>query len=517
MKTFYLLAGVLLLTSCVSVKKYNQRLNEPLAPAKLHADVDFTIKKLEKLHPHLYQYISKKDFHHKVDSIKASILQPQTPLQFYKKLAPLVAEIRQGHLRLHPPLSRSTKAEEKQLLKKSSLLGQFDYKVYDNRLFVAQNRDSIPNINRGTEIVSVNHIRVQQLLGEYKSYYSSDGYNTTFRPYMAAKIWTSIFTAEYGMLDSIEITARNMDHVSTFWLRRRNIAETKKEEEKRVKQIRKTDSGRVADYNTLSRSFNRELSFVTKDSAVALMKIKTFSGTYSSRFYREKFSVLKKSPARYLILDLRDNLGGSLFEINNLYSYFVSEEFRFIKDIEITSYQSLLQADYLSLMNWKKKTLAVLGYPVYVIGTLLATKKEVGRTYLRNNKKIASIYKPKENSFKGKIYVLINGGSFSASSIISSKLKSDHRAVLVGEETGGANDGTVAGRYVTVKLPESKLILPIGMMHIQPNINFTHTKKGVEPDVEIIPTLEQELADEDVQLEFILNQIAAERDSATIL
>jgi C-terminal processing protease CtpA/Prc len=54
-------------------------------------------------------------------------------------------------------------------------------------------------------------------------------------------------------------------------------------------------------------------------------------------------------------------------------------------------------------------------------------------------------------------FVLINGSSFSASSILTSKLKNDKKAVLVGEETGGANDGTVAGFYSfqTLLIPRS--------------------------------------------------------------
>jgi C-terminal processing protease CtpA/Prc len=43
---------------------------------------------------------------------------------------------------------------------------------------------------------------------------------------------------------------------------------------------------------------------------------------------------------------------------------------------------------------------------------------------------------------KEKIYVMINGGSFSASSLISSNLKTP-KVTFVGEETGGAFNGTV--------------------------------------------------------------------------
>ena len=239
------------------------------------------------------------------------------------------------------------------------------------------------------------------------------------------------------------------------------------------------------------------------------MKIKTFSGTYSRKFYKQSFALLKKSPAKYLILDVRDNLGGSLSEINNLYSYFVSEDFKFIKDMEVTSRGSMFHANYFNSVPVLAKPIAALTYPLYLVATALSVKKKDDKFYLRNNG-LFSLKKAKSNHFEGKIYVLINGSSFSASSIISSKLKGDKRAYLVGEETGGTNDGTVAGRYSTEKLPNSKLRLPIGLMLVQPNIAFTETKKGVVPDKEIIPTLQEVLTKKDIQLEWIMEEIKNE-------
>jgi C-terminal processing protease CtpA/Prc len=70
-------------------------------------------------------------------------------------------------------------------------------------------------------------------------------------------------------------------------------------------------------------------------------------------------------------------------------------------------------------------------------------KKENGNYYSSNSQS-----KPRainKNAFKGKVYVMINRGSFSASSVISSNLKGSKRATFVGEETGGAYNGTVAG------------------------------------------------------------------------
>ena len=172
----------------------------------------------------------------------------------------------------------------------------------------------------------------------------------------------------------------------------------------------------------------------------------------------------------------------------------------------------MFQADYLANFPILVKPLAIIVYPFYLVGTALSTKKVNEKIYLRNNG-IFALKKPKKNNFKGKVYVLINGSSFSAASILPSKLKDENRAFLVGEETGGANDGTVAGRYSTEKLKNSKLYLPIGLMLIQPNIKFTNTKKGVVPDKEIIPTLEEILQKKDVQLDWAMAEINKENPS----
>lgn len=507
LKTTLQLFLLALLTSCVSVKKHNAKHEILIAPEKLKQDVDFSYKKLQKLHPNLYWYISKDSLDYKFDSLKNSIRQPLKPNEFYRKLAPVIAQIKEGHLRLVPLEKRLTRKEIKNLEKQKGLLSRYNFVLDGNRIFVKDNAEKIPNMNVGTEILKIKDIPVKDLLESYRPFVNSDGENQTFQKYILARRWPSYFTADHGILDSVKIEAQYRNESKTFYLKREKITKTeKKKVENANKKITKSEKGKTKDYNVITKSYNRDLQFPVKDSTVAYMKIKTFSGIYSRKFYRESFATLKKSPAKYLILDIRDNLGGSLAEINNLYSYLVSEKFQFINDIEITSPSAMYQANYFSEFSWLTKPFAVAGYPFYLMGTALSIKKESDRFYLRNNG-IFGLKKPKENNFKGKIYVLINGSSFSAASILPSKLKHEKRAFLVGEETGGANDGTVAGRYSTKKLPNSKVYLPIGLMLIQPSIEFTHTKKGVIPDHEIIPTLQEVLAKKDIQLDWVMEKI----------
>lgn len=513
MKKFILFSLLFIISSCISVKKHNEKLETPISVEHLKKDVDFAHRKLEKLHPKLYWYISKEDLNHQFDSLKNTINKPLKPNEFYQKLAPIIANIKEGHLRLYASDKRLTKKEIKHLKNQKGLLNRYNFVIDNDRIFVKDNVDKIPNMNVGTEIIAIKDMPVKNLLQKYKPLINSDGENTTFQKYSIARRWPSIFTAEYGILDSVKIEAKYQNKIKTFYIHREKITtEEKKKTEHENKKLTKSETGKTKDYNIQSKSFNRDLQFPTKDSTIAYLKIKTFSGTYSRKFYKQSFAAIKKSPTKYLILDVRDNLGGSLSEINNLYSYMVSEQFKFINDIEVTSRTSIFHANYFNDIPVLAKPIAAITYPIYLIGTAFSVKRTADKFHLKNND-IFPLKKPKKNHFDGKIYVLINGSSFSASSIISSKLKGDKRAFLVGEETGGANDGTVAGRYSTEKLPNSKLKLPIGLMLIQPNIEFTQTKKGVLPDLEIIPTLQQILQKKDIQLEWVMEEIEKQQST----
>ena len=499
------------MVSCTSVKEFNKKLEEPIPSVKLKQDVDFANKKLQKFHPNLYWYITKNQLDYKFDSLKQTIKQPLKPSEFYLKLAPIIADVREGHLRLVPLEKKLTKKETKKLKNQKGLLSRFNYVIQDNHLYLKDNAENVGNLKVGTELLKINDVPVAEILNKYRPLVTSDGYNTTYQKYSLARRFNTYFTLEYGILDSVKIEAKLKDSIQNLVLKRETKTKTEKKKEKQDQKL--TQEKKTKGYNPITKSFNRNLQFLAKDSSVAYIKIKSFSGTYSKKFYKETFATLKKAKTEYLIIDIRDNLGGSLAEINNLYTYFAKEKFKFIKDIEVSSRTSILSTDYLSNFPTLTKPLGVISYPLYMMFSVISTKKKDGKFYIKD---LFPSKKPKTNAYKGETYILINGSSFSASSIISAKLKADHLATLVGEETGGANDGTVAGIYTTQKLPNSKMRLPIGLFLIQPNIEFSNTMKGVTPNVEIIPTLEEVLQKKDVQLNWILNDISSKKNISKI-
>lgn len=508
----YLLPALLFFfSSCISVDKHNEKLNIPVPVEKLREDIDFTHRKLEELHPKLYWHLPKEKLNYQFDSLKSALKNPLKPNEFYIKLAPIIVNIKEGHLRLFPLYPRLTKKEIKNSRYDQGLFSRYNFLIRNDQIYVKDNLHQIPNMETGTEILKINDLDVSSLLKKYRPFVNSDGENTTFQNYSMAFKWPALFTTEYGTMDSVKLETKYNNCNKTFYIHRKIVSKEEREKNKEEnKKLIDKESWKTKDYNIATRSFNRDLQFLRPDSAIAYMKIKTFSGTNSAKFYKQSFEKIKQSPAKYLVLDVRDNLGGSLAEIHNLYSYLVPTKFKFINDMEVTSRTSMFKADYFKKIPAYAKPLAALTYPFYLVGTGLSVKKQDDKFYLKNNNLFA-LKKPKKNNFEGKIYVLINGSSFSASSIIASKLKADERAFLVGEETGGANDGTVAGRYSTITLPNSELVLPVGLMAVQPNIQFEETGKGVVPHKIIIPTLQEVLKKKDVQLDWILNEIENNR------
>lgn len=177
-----------------------------------------------------------------------------------------------------------------------------------------------------------------------------------------------------------------------------------------------------------------------------------------------------------------------------------------LKNAQVTSKTSLWKLGIFSHVPKVSYPFIAAFYPFYMGFSFIKTKKNADGSYyysLTGSKsRVAN-----SNHFSGKIYVLINGGSFSASCLLSSTLKANKNVTFVGEETGGAFNGTVAGIMPVVNLPNSKLALRLGLMDIKP-INQTEVfGRGVFPDIEITPTIQDRIAGKDPEMDWILNDV----------
>lgn len=514
MKNIIILFGTLFLFSCQSTKKFNQQLAQPIAAEKLQKDVDFSYKKLKQLHPKLYWYISKEKLDFKFDSLKKSIQKPMTGLAFYKELSQVVKHVGQGHLSVLPSLPKTTKKETKALNKKGKTpFSQFDFEYIDNKLIITKNR-SRHTILANTEVVSINSEKPSDLISIYSKRIASDGFNTTFFNRHIGKYLGMFFTLDKGKTqDSLQLLLKLEGKDSLFVVKRDTFGTNSNQKTLKLSKKERREKAKFNSkygFNKEAKTFTRQLKFIDKDSITAMMSIKGFSNGNAHDFYEDAFNILSAANAKNLIIDLRNNPGGRLAEIEDLYSYLVQEPFVFIDDYEVVSKTSFLNMNYFKGSGYVIKFFKILGAPIFYPLYYFKTKKTENKVLLTNM--FSKTRQPKPTNFKGKIYVIINGGSFSASSIISSNLKSTQRAFFVGEETGGAYNGTVAAQIPLVQLPNSKVNLKIGLAVVSATGKTEIVGRGIFPDKEILPTLEDRKNNIDPELNWILDDIRRDKE-----
>lgn len=527
MKRVLLVFLILLLISCNSLEKYNQAILNPQSVAALHEDVDKTYLKLKRNHPLLYQYISKEQLEYKFDSLKQTITTPLTSKVFFKKLAPVVRSVGQGHISMSPPQVKRDRKTKKTYRDKKFGFNTLRYRYVDETLFVnsAKGEDSLLV---GAEVIAIDDRTPKDLVNEYNQYIASDGYNSTLFDAFVGSRFHAYYYQENGFKDSIQVTFKQRDSVFSkqyTWedkfqkkdstavtkeIKKPYVKPTKEERRKRkdsLKQVRKKNY--MYDYRSSTGEYGRMLNFIGKDSTVAYMKIRGFTAGDSDIFYAQSFKTLDSLQTKNLVIDLRDNGGGALKEISDLYSYLTDKEFVFLNESEVTRRTPILNMFMTNTNPTVIKVFAGLFSPIIVTHNLLKTRKRDGKLYYRF--KGVKPQEPKENNFKGKLYVLINGNSFSASSILSTHLKATGRATFVGQETGGAYNGTVAGLFSKYELPNSKIKISMGMMQLEAPYKVNPDGYGVKPDVEIMPTLSDIENDVDPHLDWVLKDINSKK------
>ena len=106
------------------------------------------------------------------------------------------------------------------------------------------------------------------------------------------------------------------------------------------------------------------------------------------------------------------------------------------------------------------------------------------------------------------MYVLINGISISGSADVAALLHYHREATFIGEETGGAYYGNNAGDFINLTLPNTRIRIRIPIRSsIMSVSNYPFPDRGVIPDFELEPEIEDILQGVDRELDFTIDLI----------
>lgn len=110
---------------------------------------------------------------------------------------------------------------------------------------------------------------------------------------------------------------------------------------------------------------------------------------------------------------------------------------------------------------------------------------------------------PSKWAFKGNIYVLVDGRTYSAGNTLCRYLKEYADAVVIGEETGTRYEGFAAGSKQYVTLTNSQLRIGIPRYHIlfPKSARQTTSNRGTLPDFTIRYTMDDIIQQKDLHMD----------------
>lgn len=471
MKSFSFISCLFLLViTCAFKQESNGK--KQFDPAKIYSvqdlQEDFLVmrKEMEKKQPNLYLYNTKERMDFVFDSLYKGIDRPMTFYEFFYYITPLGSIIKDGHNLILPGEVVGKYSDKHQ--------GYFPLHItaVGDHLYSDMNCSRDTSIADGAEILSINGKSASEVKQEFLTRMVRDGYNETFPLW----ILNTYFRGFYGFLYGFPATY-NMVYINPNGKKDSIVLPSLP-----IDTIVKIRNQKYTERVTSQKKKEGLQMYFVPESSIAVITIQSFDpGTLRKQYHqhfrkeiRRFFNALDSAKTQTLILDVRNNGGGDPALSRLLLQHVMTEKF------ELAS--RTLQTRRLNPGHHFSRIVNCHA-PGFGKGS----------------------FKPVRHPFTGRLFILINGGSFSATGEFSSVLKRYKRGVFIGEETGGNH--VIGGGQVfnnKLKLPNTGMECIVGTEATiigDVNENDGH---GTMPDYFVTNSLADIIANRDAVMEFAL-------------
>ncbi len=439
-------------------------------------DIEAAETTLKKNHPSLYWYATPAEidsaFQHAKASVKDSLTQPE----FRCILAEAVSKIRCGHtsIRFSKAYNDYTRTHQQKSFPLSLKI------IDDSTLVVLSNlhrRDSV--LKRGMIITAVNGLPAKILIDTLFPLVSIDGYSKNFSYQNLSNSFPFYYNIRFG-------TGKNyhIDYIDEKGQRQQYLIPVYDPQFDTVR-VRPIVLAPPSQLRRIKKENARRL-VIDSSGSFALLVLNSFSNSLKRHFIKQTFKKLHKKKIPNLVIDVRNN-GGGLIQSSLLLTKHIQQQ-RFLFTDSIINHSR-------KLANGK---LIVRGF-IYKLGMLFLSRKIGSGKYMFRYYTVKT-YRPAKNPYKGHVYILTGGYSFSATTLFVSNVKGLRNVTVIGEETGGGYYGNNGVLIPEMVLPETKIRIRIPLYRIVNNKNYPKGG-GVLPDVEVKPSPESIRQNKDPKLD----------------
>ncbi|MEO1626004.1 MAG: S41 family peptidase [Bacteroidota bacterium] len=438
------------------------------AAENLQDDFAHLRKHIETKNPIAYLYRSKEEVTSFLDSIERLIDRPMTELEFYRLISPIASLIKDGHNLILP--SERVNA----YLDQSPHHLPVEIALLDGQLFIKEHYSPSKDLQAGQELDAINGVQAKVILDRLYEVLPREGHQVSLPTNYLNKWFRYFYHMHFGF-------------EKVYHLLHTDLKGQQKETVVAGMSLDDIIEKRKEYHPTSSKPKGISVDIIDKDAKVARLNLPTFAKSFLKSRYGQKkfrkemdrcFAILFQEEIAHLVIDLRDNSGG-----NPAYSVYV---LKYLFDRPFTQ--------------------AMMGRVV--------TKPEKEGVMERTSKRWFPWYgigrfRPKKKQYLGELYVLINGGTFSAAVEFASTLQRYERAVFIGEETGG-NPVVMTGNYWKEgrKLPHTKIAHYSGYICTLYDDLGQNKGRGIIPDHPVQKGRDDLLSGKDLEMEKALSIIA---------
>ncbi len=450
--------------------------------ASILADFDFLHQALRDGHPAWGHYYPRDSMEHWFAQVRATLGVPHSERAFREKLYPLIDPWACAHTRLW--LSKAcTKRQKKQdRADTPRRYPPFRASYLDEKLYLTATTDST-HLVPGSEILRINGRAASDIIEDLRRRFTSDGYNQSNTLALIRYNFDGYYRFHFGEWPQYEL---DLVLASGDTVQQR-VAALETTLDKRLAASKKRRAAARIGGTEILRKKGYQLSWLAQDSSVSVMDIRGFRLWRGRSFYRKAFRHLERAGNEQLVIDLRNNGGGAIQDAFRLLSYLVDEP------VEILAERRRGKAPYERYLNQRlvRKLVSALVLPFSFKKRKREDRLEISGTAQPRTK----------HHYGGRVYVLVNGRTFSASVMVSAFLRDQNRAVFIGQETGGGEKGTNAFFLPKLRLPNTGIRLVFPRYQMTHRVAAQDRGRGLVPDYELSYDLEALLEGRDLELE----------------
>lgn len=465
----------------------------------LKEDLDFMKSALEEGHPTLYWYTSTAAMEVAFQQAYEQIREGMTEREYLQLLTPLIENIHCAHTTIRPSKDYAKSLEKEGRYLPLEVRIEESYNVYVRHY---HGGDSL--LKKGDQLLSINQIPANELSRRFVAYSTVDGYANKAKFVFAEKRFASFVNLYVGEPDTFKVQllrgGSDTLQLSFSSVTRKALVKSGKDRLKQVKEKEARQQGEEHIRKSLKgekiiAKGKNEFRLIENDSIKAgYLVIRSFSSPGFNKLYKTSFRTLQEKQIEHLIIDLRDNGGGSSSAAIELMQYLSADEFPYYRMV------AMKKKDYSFKRQLDMKP------AVFVFSKFKAKAKNAAGLHDVSIFGTGSV-KPKKLHFNKNVYVLTNGLSASASALFSANMKFQNKAVLIGEETGGGYEGCAAMISPNLTLPATKVRLRFPLMKVLAAVGGQETGRGVLPHHEVPLDFESFISGRDNQLRYALKLI----------